>query len=126
MHGIIFTELRRFVDCSLPRGSWSQALRAANLENHAHVSLRDYSDAEFFSIVDATSKIAHKSMAETIEAFGAFIAPNLLSMYSILIKPEWKTLDVIEHTETVIHAVVRVNQAGAKPPELKCKRIGPD
>ena len=46
-------------------------------------------------------------------------------MYSILIKPAWKTLDIIEHTEAVIHTVVRVNQTDAKPPELKCRRIGP-
>jgi hypothetical protein len=125
MHGIIYTELQRFVEQSLGPGAWSKVLRAANLENHIYMSVSDYPDTEMFSIVNAASKLSQKSPDVTIEAFGVFIAPDLLRMYSVLIKREWKTLDVIEHTEAVIHTVVRKNQSGATPPELKHKRVGP-
>lgn len=125
MHGIIYTELQRFVEQSLGPGAWPKVLRAADLENRIYMTVSDYPDAEMFSIVDAASKAAHNSTDEMIEAFGTFIAPDLLRMYSVLIKPEWKTLEVIEHTEAVIHTVVRKNQSGSTPPELKYKRIGP-
>jgi len=126
MHGIIFTELQRFAELTLGAKAWPNVLRAANLGNHVYMSVSDFPDAEFISIVEAMSQIGNKSTAQTIEAFGTFIAPDLLRMYSVLIKPEWKTLEVIEQTEAVIHTVVRVNQMGAKPPELKCRRVGPD
>lgn len=126
MHGIIFSELQRFIESTLGKGAWTKTLLAANLRGHVYNSLSDYPDADLFAIVEAVSKIARKSTAETIEAFGMFIAPDLLGMYSVLIKPDWRTLDVIENTEAVIHAVVRVNQKGARPPTLKCQRVAPD
>lgn len=126
MHGIILFELQRFLDSTVGPGTWDKALREAHLGGRVYNSLGDYPDEELYAIVGAASGIARMSNDETVEAFGTFIAPNLLHMYSMLIKPEWRTLDVIEHTEAVIHAVVRVTQQGAKPPELKCRRIGPD
>jgi heme-NO-binding protein len=126
MHGIIYTELQRFIQQSLGAEAWTKALRIANLRDRSYMSLSDYPDEEMFAIVEGASEIAGKSKAETIEAFGTFIAPDLLRMYSVLIRPEWKTLDILEHTEAVVHTVVRVNQPGSKPPELKCKRLGPD
>jgi hypothetical protein len=126
MHGIIFAQLQRFVQQGLGAEAWTKALRLANLKGRTYISLVDYPDAELSSIVEAVSEIAGKSTGETIEAFGTFMAPDLIRMYSVLIRPEWTTLDVIEHTEAVIHTVVRVNVAGARPPELRCKRIGPD
>jgi hypothetical protein len=126
MHGIVLFELQRFLESAVGPGAWDKALRKANLGDRVYNSLGDYPDAELFAIVGAASELAHKSNDEIVEAFGTFIAPNLLHMYSMLIKPEWRTLDVVENTEAVIHAVVRVAQQGAKPPELKCRRIGPD
>jgi hypothetical protein len=43
-------------------------------------------------------------------------------MYKHLIKPEWRTLGLLEHTEETIHHVVRLNKKGADPPALKCTR----
>ena len=34
-------------------------------------------------------------------------------------------MDFIEHTEEVIHRVVRIKSPGAKPPALKVTRVGP-
>jgi predicted hydrocarbon binding protein len=47
-------------------------------------------------------------------------------MYAALIKPDWSTLDIVERTETVMHAVVRVNQAGSSPPQLRAARVSRD
>jgi hypothetical protein len=61
-----------------------------------------------------------------VEAFGEFIVPSLLKMYGHLIKPNWKSLDIIEHTEGTVHAVDRVNDKDALPPKLRTRRTGPD
>jgi predicted hydrocarbon binding protein len=123
MHGIIFVELQRFVERDLGPTAWHRVVKAANLGNRVFTSVSDYPDRELFTLVEAASKVTGKSAAEILEAFGTFIAPDLLRMYAVLIKPDWKTLDVIENTEAVIHAVVRLNQPGAKPPVLKTTRI---
>lgn len=123
MHGIIFAELQRFAEKNLGSGSWGAVLRSAGLDGHVYMSVRDYPDSELFAIISAASEAANKPANEIVEAFGVFIAPDLLRMYGVLIKPEWRTLDVLERTETVIHAVVRTNQTGARPPELKCRRV---
>jgi hypothetical protein len=47
-------------------------------------------------------------------------------MYGSLIPREWRTLEVIEHSEETIHTVVRRRNPGAQPPELRCQRLGPD
>ena len=44
-------------------------------------------------------------------------------MYGHLLKPGWKSIDVIEHTEGTVHTVVRVQNPGAKPPQLKSQRL---
>lgn len=47
-------------------------------------------------------------------------------MYSRLLKPEWRSLDLIENAENTIHTVVRLRNKGATPPVLKASRLAPD
>jgi hypothetical protein len=47
-------------------------------------------------------------------------------MYRAYILPEWKTLDVIEHTEERIHKMVRLQHKGARPPYLSTTRRSAD
>jgi hypothetical protein len=126
MHGIVFTEFKHFIERGSHEGRWHDLLHEAMLDRRIYASIRHYPDKEFFDIVGAASKTLNRPANDIIEDFGAFIAPDLLGMYAVLIKPAWRTLDVIENTETVIHSVVRVNQAGADPPQLKARRVGPD
>jgi len=126
MHGIVFTEFKHYIEQGSHEGRWHDLLHEAMLDRRIYASIRHYPDKEFFDIVGAASKTLNRPANDIIEDFGAFIAPDLLGMYAVLIKPAWRTLDVIENTETVIHSVVRVNQAGADPPQLKARRVGPD
>jgi predicted hydrocarbon binding protein len=47
-------------------------------------------------------------------------------MYAALIQPEWRTLDVVLHTEETVHRVVRMRNPGAAPPYLRAERTSPD
>ena len=44
-------------------------------------------------------------------------------MYQKLIRPEWRTLDMIEHTEQTMHAQVRREHHQNAPPVLEVTRL---
>lgn len=125
MHGIVFFELHRFADAELPEGAWDRLLEGAGLKGRFYTPLHSYPDDELMRLVASASHIAGIEAQALVRRFGAFIAPGLLQMYRHLLEPQWRTLDVIEHTEAVIHAVVRVKNPGALPPVLRVERLGP-
>jgi len=126
VHGVIFAELKKYVVANLGSPAWNSLLDAANLTNKLYLPTAHYPDAEAAALVGAASRITGKDSEVLLEDFGAFIAPDLMAMYKSLIKPDWKTLDVIEHTEGVIHTAVRLRNPGAAPPQLQIKRTGPN
>jgi len=51
-----------------------------------------------------------------LEDFGAFLAPELMVRYAALIKPEWRTLDLVSRAEQTIHRAVRLKNSEALAP----------
>jgi len=84
LHGLIVAELKVFVESQLGSEAWS-------------------ADDNFATIVAKAAERAAVTQNALLESFGRFLAPRLLSMYPALVKPEWRSLDVIEHTERSIH-----------------------
>lgn len=126
MHGTIFAELQKYVETKLGAQAWPTLLKEAGLGDRTYMPLEEYPDGEAVALVSTASRITSQQIPAILEDFGEFIAPDLLEMYWALIQPEWKTLDVIEHTERAVHEVVRLKNPGAKPPYLQAKRVGPD
>lgn len=126
MHGTIFLELERYVEDRLGSDAWGGLLAEAGMRGRVFTLLQDYPDEDAIALVSAASRTSGKAVDVILEDFGAFIAEDLLQMYWGSIEPEWKTLDVIEHAEHTIHAVVRLKNPGAKPPTLEVSRIGRD
>ncbi len=126
MHGVVFTELQKFVVSQHGHDGWNALLDKASLGRKIYLPAGEYPDLEIASLVSTASGMTGSSQPEILEAFGEFIVPSLLRMYGHLLKPEWRSLDVIEHTEGTVHAVVRVSDASAKPPKLQARREGPD
>ena len=98
MHGIVFTEFKHYVERGSREGLWHDVLHEAKLDRRPAASIRHYPDKEFFDIIGAASRKLNKPADDIIEDFGVFIAPDLLGMYAMLIKQDWRTLDVIERT----------------------------
>lgn len=126
MHGLVFVELERFATATLGKELWQAAARAAGLEERVYVPISSYPDAELVALLTQVSKSSGIAAAALLEQFGAALAPRLLALYKFVVKPEWKALDVIEHTESVIHAVVRRRDPQAQPPQLQCTRNSPE
>ena len=125
MHGMIFGELKKYVETNYPLRTWQEVLVAAGLGTKTFYSVQLYPDEEAVALVTAVAKKSGKSIDNVLEEFGDFISGSLLNMYKGLIKPEWTLLDLLENTEAKFHAIV-IKRHGAEPPKLECKRISPD
>jgi len=125
MHGIIFMQLQKYVTSMLGNDAWYQLMNKAGIKQKIYMCSETYPDQEIIALVTDLSKSTGESAAALLEDFGKFIVPELFKMYRVFIKPEWKTLDVIEHVEDTIHRVVRIKNAGAHPPAIKCTRLSP-
>ncbi|HKG93513.1 MAG TPA: heme NO-binding domain-containing protein [Gemmatimonadaceae bacterium] len=126
MHGIIHAELKRFVAERHGADGWPRLIEAAGMAPTPYVAHRTYADEELTSVVEADSRATGRPVSEVLSDFGEFIAPTLLSVYAPFVHADWRTLDLIEHTEATIHTVVRLRDRGAAPPYLQARRVSPN
>ena len=122
MHGVIFAELKKFADAKIGAEAWPELLSAAGLASMSYDSNGSYPDEHVRRIVAAASERTSIPSELILESYGEFIAPDLLAMVSFLIRPEWKTLDVLERAERQIHTVIRAQHPQARPPYLRTHR----
>jgi predicted hydrocarbon binding protein len=126
MHGIIHAELRSFVVSKLGEHGWQRMLHDAGLDGRVYLVTQAYPDEELVGLVTAGSRLTGQSIPFILEAFGAYIVPGLAKTYGAYIDPKWRMMDLLEHTETTIHRVVRRRNPDATPPELNISRTGPN
>jgi predicted hydrocarbon binding protein len=122
MHGLLHLQLQRFVESQHGPEGWRELNRRAGLENRVLTALQSYPDEDMTRLVAEAVGLTGVPAPELLEAFGQFLAPVYLSVYASLVKPDWRTLDLLENTERTIHRVVRVRQPGAAPPVLSVER----
>lgn len=125
MHGMVFAELQKYVTEKLGPEAWKKLIQEAKVGGKIYLTVQAYDDGEMVSLVAAASKVTGQPASAILEDFGQWVVKDLVKIYKTLIKPEWKTLDLIENTEKAIHTVVRTRNPGAAPPELRCVRTGP-
>jgi len=124
MHGMIYDELKSYVEARHGSETWKLLLRESGVGwPKLYLPIRSYSDEDALALVTTASRLTGAQASAILEDFGEYLVPSLLEMYGMLIKPEWRTLDLIEHTETTIHKVVRETSPGARPAELQCTRV---
>jgi hypothetical protein len=126
MHGIIFSELQNYAEAKHGRGTWDVLLKKVNLDNRIYLSRREYPDTEIISLVMAVCARTGLSVSAVLADFGQFMVPSLMRVYGHLLEPEWRTIDVIDHTEQTVHAAVRVKNPGAKLPMVRTQRLSPN
>jgi hypothetical protein len=126
VHGTIFNHLEHFADEQLGSGAWAKMLKSAGLEGHVYSPDLTYDDAELVALVQRASSASRIPGDELLARFGEWLVPDLLSVYSYLIRPEWDVMDVLLNTEHMIHQAVRMGNPGAAPPRLNASRIGPN
>jgi hypothetical protein len=126
LHGIILSEFHKFLVQSQGEDTWRHVSQRANLLDVTFTPLEIFPDECMTRLVAASEGIIRVSPWTLLESFGEHLVPRLLGLYQVLLKPTWRTLDVIEHAENTVHRVVRTRDPGASPPRLKTERTAPD
>jgi hypothetical protein len=124
VHWLIFSELKKFVNHAIGPGSWEEVIAQASTQQKQFVPGGEYADADAVAIVTHVSNRTQKSVEALLGDFGEFIVPDLINFYGVLMKPSWRTLEVVLNTESMIHAIIRLKDPSAKPPEIHVERRG--
>lgn len=123
VHGLIFFYLQKFAQ-AVGAVDAPAASRTTVAEGGAakYVPSNVYPDAEAVQWLEAIAADTHEPLGDVIRRFGEFLAPHLLKLAGPQVSPQWRTLDLIEHTESLIHTMVRAANPGATPPVLQVVR----
>lgn len=123
VHGSIFFLLKKYIDHSFGFGAWDDILAKSKTTQTNFDITRAYPLEEIGAIIGTVSQMTGKSVNELKEAFGEYLVPDLFSLYKDYLQPHWRTLDVVEHTERVMHGAVRKLNSAADPPILNVTRV---
>ena len=122
MHGLIFSELRKYVEERAGAGTWPRVCVEAGVERALHRETEAYANAELVALVEATSRLTGTAVSMLLEDFGAFLVSGLFETYMPAPPPEWGALDVLEHAEQHCHRTARQLDPIANPPRLRIQR----
>ncbi len=123
MHGTIFTLLKRYVQTQYDHSTWVKLVELSGLEKVDFDTKSVYPDAHIYALIGHAAEMTGIPAGELHEKFGEYLVPDLIYMYQKLVKPEWNTLDMLEHTEATMHAHVRREHAENSPPVLDVQRL---
>ena len=127
VHGIIFFFLQKFADVAATGSTSWKGVRASTATSAAKfLPSGVYPDADAVAILTTIAETTGRPLPSILEEFGQFLAPHLVKVASPVVDPAWRTLDLIEHTEAIIHTMVRSTTPGAAPPVLETVRQSPD
>ena len=122
MYGIIHLELQKFVEQQHGPEAWQTLAQRAGIQGHIYMPMQSYPDDHIAAVLREGSQMTGLPATSLLEAFGEYLVPTYLRIYGKLLKPTWRTLEVIENTEQTIHRVVRKQHPDAAPPELVVER----
>lgn len=126
MHGNILTLLKRYVQTQYDHSTWVRLVELSGLDQVEFDHKAVYPDEYVYRLVGHAAEMTGLSAGELHEKFGEYLVPDLMYMYQKLLQPEWKTLDMLEHTELTMHRQVRQEHSENAPPVLEVSRLGPN
>ena len=127
MHGIIFFYIQKFADeATSGKTTWLQLRETVTASDSRYLPNEVYPDEDAVELLQKIADTCGETLPALIERFGEFLAPHLIKVASQNIDPTWRTLDLIENTEDIIHTMVRSAKPGAEPPVLETVRHSPN
>jgi tRNA A-37 threonylcarbamoyl transferase component Bud32 len=127
VHGLIFFYLQKFADVAAAGStSWKGIRSTVSTTASKFLPSGTYPDSDAVAILSSIADTTGRPLPSILEEFGQFLAPHLVKVASPVVDPAWRTLDLIEHTEAIIHTMVRTTTPGAAPPVLETVRQSPD
>jgi hypothetical protein len=127
VHGLIFFYIHKFADeASRGTTSWDALRSSVATSAKKYLPSDVYPDVDAVHLFQSIAQSAGRPLPKILEQFGEFLAPHLVKVAGTHIHPSWRTLDLIEHTESIIHDMIRSTNPGAAPPVLESVRQSPD
>lgn len=127
MHGLIFFYIQKFADLLSKQGRMTSAMPSmASLTSTNYLPSKSYPDEQAVSLLSRVAEASGETLPGLLEEFGIFLAPHLIKVAGHHVDPSWRTLDLIEHTESVIHTMVRATTPDATPPVIQTFRVADD
>ncbi|UYZ60493.1 heme NO-binding domain-containing protein [Hymenobacter latericus] len=123
MHGSIFALLKRYVQTQYDHSTWVRLLEAAELSGTEFDYKEVYPDQHMYALVGQAAEMTGIPAEVLQEKFGEYLVPDLMYMYGKLLQPEWRTLEMLLHTEGVMHKRVREEHQHNAPPVLDVRRV---
>lgn len=123
MHGSILVFLKRFVESKYDYSTWIKLTEKAGIA-HAGYQMHDmYPTRELYDLVATASEMTGISASDLQEAFGMFLVPDLLLIYKKYVNPAWKTFEMLQYTEAIMHGAVRSEDNRTSPPILFVNKV---
>ncbi|AYA36607.1 hypothetical protein D3Y59_05765 [Hymenobacter oligotrophus] len=126
MHGSIFALLKRYVQTQYDHSTWVRLLEASGLSGAEFDHKEVYPDQHMYALVGQAAEMTGIPAPVLQEKLGEYLVPDLMYMYGKLVQPEWRTLEMLLHTEGVMHKRVREEHQLNAPPVLSVRRVAND
>ena len=123
MHGTIFTLLKRYLQTTYDHATWVKLNELSGLDHVDYDTKTVYPDSHIYALVGQAAEMTGIPAGELHEKFGEYLVPDLMYMYQKLVQPEWRTLEMLLHTEDTMHRQVRREHPENSPPVLKVSRV---
>jgi hypothetical protein len=123
IHGSMFLLLKKFVENNFDQSTWLKIIKVAGAAQSSYEMHRNYPASEMFSIISTAANYSGIHEEALKEKFGEYLVPDLLELYKMHVKPEWRTFEMLENTEKVMHKAVREEASEANPPVLSVTRV---
>lgn len=127
MHGLIFFYIQKFAEVLTTDGRETNTFRTTvSSASQRFLPSKSYPDEEAVALLSSMADTTGERLPSLLEKFGFFLAPHLVKVAGQHVDPSWRTLDLIEHTESVIHTMVRATTPDATPPVIETARTAAD
>ncbi len=124
MHGSMFVLLKRFIESGHDYSTWVNLPQEAGIAHAPYQMDEVRLTGEMTAIMSAASRLTGIPSRQLMEKYGEALVPDLLLVYSKYIQPEWRTYEMLLHTEAAMHAAVKKEDSRASPPLLLVTKKG--
>ena len=126
MHGVIISNLKKYVEEKLGEDAWDTLRDRAGLSGKAFIPISMYPDSDLDGLLDAAVAVTGQSREAVLQDFGAWVIPPLMKMYRSFIPEDWDAVTFLKNIDERIHErVVRMKDDSARPPHINVSEISP-
>lgn len=118
MLGLLFAELKRFIEAEGAGAVWRESIIASGLETPTSAVSHRNDDDAFHALVHAAAVRMRTSPMALLGGFGERLGGNLVLAYRDAIDPAWSTIDLLERSQSAIRTVASHGDGDAEPPQF--------